>query len=156
MQNENEIEKIDGQENNQYIETIKKMKETMVDKDEYDKIKAENKQLLDTVINGGDVATETETEKPVDINTLRDELFNKENTNLGYVEKALKLRSELMARGEPDPFLPVGSQITPTDFDIQTAEKVATVLQECVDYAQGDSAIFTNELMRRTQEVKIR
>ena len=156
MQDENDIEKKDSQENNQYIETIKKMKETMVDKDEYDKVKAENKQLLDTVINGGDVATETETEKPVDINTLRDELFNKENTNLGYVEKALKLRSELMARGEPDPFLPVGSQITPTDFDIQTAEKVATVLQECVDYAQGDSAIFTNELMRRTQEVKIR
>lgn len=156
MQNENEIEKIDGQENNQYIETIKKMKETMVDKDEYDKVKAENKQLLDTVINGGDVATDNEVEKPVDINALRDELFNKENTNLGYVEKALKLRSELMARGEPDPFLPVGSQITPTDFDIQTAEKVATVLQECVDYAQGDSAIFTNELMRRTQEVKIR
>lgn len=156
MQDENDIEKKDSQENNQYIETIKKMKETMVDKDEYDKVKAENKQLLDTVINGGDVATDTEAEKPVDINALRDELFNKENTNLGYVEKALKLRSELMARGEPDPFLPVGSQITPTDFDIQTAEKVATVLQECVDYAQGDSAIFTNELMRRTQEVKIR
>lgn len=155
MQNENEIEK-DSQENNQYIETIKKMKENMVDKDEYEKVKAENKQLLDTVINGGDVATDNEVEKPVDLNTLRDELFNKENTNLGYVEKALKLRSELIAQGEPDPFLPVGSQISPTDFDIQTAEKVATVLQECVDYAQGDSGVFTNELMRRTTDIKIR
>lgn len=155
MQNENEIEK-DGLENNQYIETIKKMKENMVDKDEYEKVKAENKQLLDTVINGGDVATDNEVEKPVDLDTLRDELFNKENTNLGYVEKALKLRSELIARGELDPFLPVGSQISPTDFDIQTAEKVATVLQECVDYAQGDSGVFTNELMRRTTDIKIR
>lgn len=155
MQNENEIEK-DGLENNQYIETIKKMKENMVDKDEYEKVKAENKQLLDTVINGGDVATDNEVEKPVDLDTLRDELFNKENTNLGYVEKALKLRSELIAQGEPDPFLPVGSQISPTDFDIQTAEKVATVLQECVDYAQGDSGVFTNELMRRTTDIKIR
>lgn len=156
MQNENEIEKNDGQENNQYIETIKKMKENMVDKDEYEKVKAENKQLLDTVINGGDVATENETNKPIDLNTLRDELFNKENTNLGYVEKALKLRSELIAQGEPDPFLPVGSQISPTDYDIQTAEKVANVLQECVDYAQGDSGVFTNELMRRTTDIKIR
>lgn len=155
MQNENEIEK-DSLENNQYIETIKKMKENMVDKDEYEKVKAENKQLLDTVINGGDVATDNEVEKPVDLDTLRDELFNKENTNLGYVEKALKLRSELIAQGEPDPFLPVGSQISPTDFDIQTAEKVATVLQECVDYAQGDSGVFTNELMRRTTDIKIR
>ena len=128
----------------------------MVDKDEYEKVKAENKQLLDTVINGGDVATENETNKPIDLNTLRDELFNKENTNLGYVEKALKLRSELIAQGEPDPFLPVGSQISPTDYDIQTAEKVANVLQECVDYAQGDSGVFTNELMRRTTDIKIR
>ena len=68
----------------------------------------------------------------------------------------MELRKQLIAKGEPDPFLPVGQQIQPTDFDIQTADKVASVLQECVDYADGDSEVFTNELMRRTIDVKIR
>ena len=44
----------------------------------------------------------------------------------------------------------------PTDDDVKTAEKVAQVLQECVDYAEGDSAVFTNELQRRMVDVKIR
>ena len=44
----------------------------------------------------------------------------------------------------------------PTDDDIKTAEKVANVLQECVDYAEGDSAVFTNELQRRLVDVKVR
>ena len=46
--------------------------------------------------------------------------------------------------------MPVGKRITPTDEDISAANRVATVLQECVDYAQGDSQAFTNELQRRT------
>ena len=63
---------------------------------------------------------------------------------------ALKLRSALIAMGEPDPFLPCGEKTLPTDADVATAERVANVLQECVDIAEGDSQIFTNELMRRT------
>lgn len=61
-----------------------------------------------------------------------------------------------MAEGKPDPFLPVGNQIAPTDDDIAAAERVAKVLQECVDYADGDSAVFTNELQRRTIDIKVR
>ena len=36
-----------------------------------------------------------------------------------------------------------------TDDDFAKAEKVAAVLQECVDYADGDSNVFTDELKRR-------
>lgn len=155
--NDNETKQNDTTEesNNQYIETIKQMKETTVSKTEYEKLKEENKQLLDTVINGGDAHIEP-TEEKVDISKLRDDLFNGENTNLDYVEKSLKLRKELIAQGKPDPFLPIGSQISPSRTDEETAEKVAEVLQECVDYAEGDSAVFTTELMRRTKEIKIR
>lgn len=154
MQNEN-VNENESLDNNEYIETIKKMKETMVDKEAYEKLKAENKQLLDTVINGGDVPP-TEAEQEVDIDSLRDDLFNHENNNLEYASKSLQLRNELMKRGYPDPFLPIGSQISPTDEDISKANHVAEVLQECIDYAEGDSAVFTNELQRRTVDVKIR
>lgn len=62
----------------------------------------------------------------------------------------------MISEGKPDPFLPVGKQILPTDEDIACAEKVASVLKECVNYAEGDSAVFTNELQRRLVDVKIR
>ena len=44
----------------------------------------------------------------------------------------------------------MGAQISPTAEDVQVAEKVAQIYQECVDYADGDSALFTQELQRRT------
>lgn len=153
MQNDNENVEVTD-ENNQYIETIKKMKDTMVDKAEYEKLKMENKSLLENIINGADYESPEQEEK-VDINKLREDLFAGDNNNLEFVEKALKLRTELIEKGEPDPFLPVGKQITPTDDDIASAERVAKVLQECVDYAQGDSQIFTTELQRRTIDTNV-
>ena len=132
-----------------YIETIKALKENTVERSKYEALRADNKRLLDAVVNGQTVEN---TVKPqVDIQALRNELFNTENqTNLQYVENALKLRTALIESGAPDPFLPYGSKIVPTDEDIATANRVAAVLQECIDYADGDSAIFTNEVQRRT------
>ena len=153
MQNDNENVEL-TEDNNQYIETIKKMKESMVDRADYDKLKRENKELLDSVLNGADYEAPAQEEK-VDINKLREDLFAGDNNNLEFVEKALKLRTELIENGEPDPFLPVGKQITPTDDDVASAERVAKVLQECVDYAQGDSQIFTTELQRRTIDTNL-
>lgn len=136
-------------DNTEYLEAIKALKENSVERSKYEALRADNKRLLEAVINGSPVEN---TVKPqVDIQALRDELFNKENqTNLQYVENALKLRTALIESGEQDPFLPYGSKIVPTDEDIATANRVASILQECVDYADGDSAIFTNEVQRRT------
>lgn len=136
-------------DNTDYITAIKELKENSVERSKYEALRADNKRLLEAVINGSPVEN---TVKPqVDIQALRNELFNNENqTNLQYVENALKLRTALIESGEQDPFLPYGSKIVPTDEDIATANRVAAVLQECVDYADGDSAIFTNEVQRRT------
>lgn len=136
-------------DNTDYIAAIKELKENSVDRAKYEALRADNKRLLEAVINGSPVEN---TVKPqVDIQALRNELFNTENqTNLQYVENALKLRTALIESGEQDPFLPHGSKIVPTDEDIATANRVASILQECVDYADGDSAIFTSEVQRRT------
>ena len=150
MQNNTELEKdANVVDDTDYIEAIKTLKENSVDRAKYEALRADNKRLLDAVVNGQTVEN---TVKPqVDIQALRNELFNKENqTNLQYVENALKLRTALIESGEQDPFLPYGSKIVPTDEDIATANRVAAVLQECIDYADGDSAIFTNEVQRRT------
>lgn len=132
-----------------YLAAIQELKQNSVDRSEYEKLKAENKKLINAVVNGQTVDVESQP-KYRDVNDIRDELFNHEHNNLEYVKLALELRSTLMAKGESDPFLPVGSQISPTADDVEKAEKVAQVYQECIDYADGDSALFTQELMRRT------
>ena len=138
-----------------YLEAIKNLKETTVDRSKYDALKAENKKLLDAVVNGQEINVPQES-KTRDVQTIREELFNHEHNNLEYVTLALELRNTLIAEGKPDPFLPVGRQISPTREDEEIAAKCAQVYQECIDYADGDSELFTNELMRRTKDVKIR
>ena len=142
-----------------YLAAIKELKEKSVDRSEYDKLRAENKKLIDAVVNGQPGQEEPVVSKhsKEQIDELRNDLFNspKELNNLEYITKAMELREALIENGEPDPFLPVGKQISPTRDDIEGAEKVAQVYKECIEYAEGDSEVFTNELMRRTRDVKL-
>lgn len=132
-----------------YIDTIKNLKENSVDRSKYEALRADNKRLLDSIVNGQTVESQAPVNKP-SIDELRKQVFKEDQSNLDYVTHALELRDALIANGEPDPFLPYGKKIVPTDEDVAAAERVATVLKECVDYAEGDSQIFTNELQRRT------
>ena len=142
-----------------YLAAIKELKQNSVNRSEYEKLRAENKKLIDTVVNGlpGQEEQVVVKHSKEQIDDLRNELFNspRELNNLEFITKAMELREALMENGEPDPFLPVGKQISPTRDDIEGAEKVAQVYKECIDYAEGDSEVFTNELMRRTRDVKL-
>lgn len=137
-----------------YLAAIKELKENSVDRQKYNELKAENKKLLDSIVNGTEVALPAEEMKSVE--ELRAAYLKEDQSNLEYITNVLALREALMAEGKPDPFLPIGEQILPTDEDVATANKVAQVLEECVDYAEGNSAVFTNELQRRLVDVKIR
>ena len=142
-----------------YLAAIKELKQNSVDRSEYDKLRAENKKLIDAVVNGQPGQEEQVVVKhsKEQIDELRNDLFNspRELNNLEFITKTMELREALMENGEPDPFLPVGKQISPTRDDIEGAEKVAQVYKECIEYAEGDSEVFTNELMRRTRDVKL-
>ena len=142
-----------------YIAAIKELKQNSVNRSEYDKLRAENKKLIDAVVNGQPGQEEQVVVKHTkeQIDDLRNDLFNspRELNNLEFITKTMELREALMENGEPDPFLPVGKQISPTRDDIEGAEKVAQVYKECIEYAEGDSEVFTNELMRRTRDVKL-
>ena len=142
-------------DNTDYIAAIKALKENSVDRSKYEALRAENKKLLDSIVNGTTVELPPAEQKK-SIEALRAAYLKEDQSNLEYITNTLKLREAIIAEGKPDPFLPIGEQIMPTDDDIKTAEKVANVLQECVDYAEGDSAVFTNELQRRLVDVKVR
>ena len=151
MTDEKELQNVSGTvvDNTDYIAAIQELKQNSVEREKYDALRAENKKLLEAVVNGQSVEAE-EVVQFRDPNEIRDELFNQEHNNLDYVKLMLELRSTLIAKGERDPFLPYGAQITPTAEDYEKAEKVAQIYQECIDYADGDSKLFTQELMRRT------
>lgn len=132
-----------------YVEIIQQMKQTTVSKDKYDRLAEDNKKLMKALANGEQI--EAEPEKGPDVDALRKDLFNVDgqHTNLEFITKSLELRQALIDSGEKDPFLPWGQKITPDESDIATAGRVADVLQQCVDYADGDNLVFTNELQRR-------
>lgn len=150
--NEEKLESVSGEENVpdnvDYIEALKSMKQNTVDRSQYDKLKEENKRLLQSLVNG---ETIQQTVEPVDVKKLRAELYGSENdySNLDYWTKTLQLRQAIIDGGGVDPFLPYGKNIAPTDEDIATANRVAETVAECIDYAEGDSSVFTNELQRR-------
>ena len=144
---------------NDYIAQIKNLKENSVSKDDYNKLKADNKKLIDALANGTQVEGVVEPKvSAVDkINECRKKLFSKGSnlSNLEYCKTAVELRDALIENGERDPFLPFGHDVVATDSDYESAERVANIMKECIDYADGDSNIFTNELQRRTVDVVI-
>lgn len=140
-----------------YISTIREIRQNSVSREQYEKLQAENKELLDTLINGGQVTNVIEAPTKT-IQEMREELFSKEAvekgmTNLEYVTKAIELRDAIISSGGTDPFLPVGKGIEITRDDYEAAEFTAQQFKECIDIANGNSEVFTNELMRRTIDI---
>ena len=138
--------------NQDYISALNEMKKNTVSKEAYDKLRADNKKLLDTIVSGQSLE-QTEVKEEVDVDALRKELFGKSRrdlSNLEYVDKALQLRKALMEKGEQDPFvMKAGRTSSPEAEDFKKAERVASVLQECVDIANGNDSVFDNEFQRR-------
>ena len=138
---------------NSYIEAIKEMRKNSVSKADYERLQAENKELMKALVNGETITLEPQ--EDVDVNALRKELYVDEVDmfNLDYIEKTLKLRDAIIEEGGDDPFVGAGHKFAPSAEDYEAAERVANVFRECIEYADGDSEVFTNELMRRTIDI---
>ena len=136
-----------------YIEVINNLKANSVSKDKYQKLKDENKRLLDSLVNGQEV--EAPNTPKVSNDDLRKDLFTKNLSNLEFVEKTLQLRQNILEEKGEDIFAPDGPQFSFTDEDRRDAQRVADALQSCVDTADGNSAIFTNELQRILKDTSL-
>ena len=149
---ENEVIENETTVEEDYIQTIQDLKASTVSKESYNQLKQEHQRLLKSIANGDELVAAAAEQSNKDVATLRKELFSNGEglSNLDYVKGVLELRDAIIDQGGYDPFLPSGSKCVPTSEDIAEAEKVAQVFQDCVDYANGDSEVFTNELMRRT------
>lgn len=154
MANETNTTTVEEMNNEQYIAAIEELKANTVSRDSYNKLRNENKQLLDALVSGKELPTPEVKKATPD--ELRAKLFGeKELNNLEYVETALQLREALLERGERDPFLPYGDKVDITTEHLDTADRVAAGLREMVDFAEGDSGIFTAEYQRRVKDIAI-
>lgn len=139
-----------------YIETIKNLKETTVSKEQFLKLKEENKKLLNAWASGEPNPNKTEVvENKISIEELKKRLGKSDLTNLDYVETALALRERILDEEGIDTFLPNASTYVANDYDRAAADKVARELQEIVDIADGNPDIFNNEFQRRVADINI-
>lgn len=129
-----------------YIEVINNLKANTVSKDIYNKLKDENKRLLESIVNGQQA--EVQNTPKISNDQLKKDLFTKNLSNLEFIEKTLQLRQNIIEEKGEDIFAPDGPQFSFTEDDRRDAQRVADALQSCVDVADGNSAIFTNELQR--------
>ena len=135
-----------------YIAALNAMKQNSVSKSQYDKLKQENKRLLDSIVNGTEAGISDSAELET-IDELRKKTFDSNASNLDFWKNALKLRERLIEEGKPDPFVPTGKSVSANQIDYDGAERLAAGIQSCIDYANGDSQLFTNELQRITKDV---
>ena len=137
---------------NEYINQINDLKERTVSREEYERIKNDNRELAKALINGtgANIPGITKPEEKPDLDDLRKKLFTKKSKNdLEYFTNLLALRDGVMADGQPDPFLPINREFRATAQDEADAERIATQIKEAIDYANGDPAVFSNDLRRR-------
>ena len=136
------------------FDEVMNVKKNFVPKDKYDRLEAEYKKAVSAVINGESNPEPKAPVKEPTVQDLTDVLFGpnrKEGmTNMEAVSNLLKLREEMMKEGAADPFVPHGVKIeaknTPADY--QRGENIASVLQWCLDEAEGDPISFNNLLRR--------
>jgi hypothetical protein len=156
MENEKQVE-ITESEVNDYIQAIADLKANSVPMDKYLKVKDENKKLLDSLVRG-DSISQDQVKPRESMADLRKSLYGSGSdslSNLDYWTKTLELREQIMESGKEDPFVPQGHNIVATEEDRAAAQRVADVVKHCIEVADGDSLVFTNELQRRTADVNV-
>lgn len=148
--NENENENAESMNAQTYIDNLKALKESTVDKKEYDKVVDENKRLSLALMNGESLpSNEKEKENKPSIDELRQNFKKDNQTNLDFWSNALKLREAVIDSGEPDPFLPKGHELIASEDDKIKANKVAKVMEELIDESEGSPEVF-NALLQKT------
>ena len=130
-----------------YVEQIKKLKATTVSKEVFEKLTAENKKLLEALVDGKEIEAGNTAEALTKADYVK-VLNNPDVSNLEYCKAALGVRNLVLAEKGIDVFMPNGASATAEDQE--KAQAVADAIQECIDYADGDSALFTQELQRKT------
>ena len=134
-----------------YLVQIQEMKKYSVSREVYDKMRDENKRLLEAIVNG-----EQLDQKQAETPKMRtpDEVYqdfvvsDKPRSNVERAKLWIEYRESCKAAGEPDPYVSNGTKIKPTAAELESVDRTQAALEHCIEYSGGNDAIFTNELNR--------
>lgn len=122
------------------IEALKKMRENTVPKADYEKLKADNKKLLEAFVNGEDL------EKPEDKKKTEDELlksiYEAKGSNMELAQDIVELYDMKKAQGKN---IFVGSRYSNTveqNAAEADAEEAVQYLRNALEQSDGDPTVF--------------
>lgn len=144
--NENEkkeevIEETDNDLN--LLDEMKKIKENSVSKEEYEKERAKNKELMKRLVEGG--GQEDKTDETIDLDKIREDLFKNNAEGLSkreFWKRVLTLRHERLKNEGVDIFLPKGRKTRYTRLDIESADKVDETISQMIEDSEDNPALF--------------
>lgn len=152
MQDEN-LEKRNEEEvvdNANYIDAIKDLKQNSVSKEKYDALVAENKKLVDALVNGEEIETEQEEELKPRLDYYKAYKENKFNTDLEYWTNFLNLREATIKEYGKDPCVtgnyglsPEGERVEPAYGEAETIDQQLGIIKDMIAEADGDPTVFS-------------
>lgn len=144
--NENEQKEvvIDEADNDlNLLDEMKKLKENSVSKEEYEKERAKNKELMRRLVEGG--GQEVKTDDAVDLNKIREDLFKNNAEGLSkreFWQRVLTLRHERLKNEGVDIFLPKGRKTRYTRLDIESANRLDETITQMIEDSEDNPALF--------------
>ena len=154
----NEINK-EVNDTQKYLDTINELKRNSVSREEYDKVRNENKTLLENLVNGRtlDAAAEEDSPTPT-VEELRNKVFGKnceDLSDLEFITGLCDLRDALLEEEGVDYFAPTGSKYAADYNDKQIAQNTYDAFRHCIDIADGDNGVFIREIERITNDIGV-
>lgn len=125
------------------LDEMKKLKENTVSKEEYEKERAKNKELMRRLVEGG--GQDVKTDDTVDLNKIREDLFKNNAEGLSkreFWQKVLTLRHERLKNEGVDIFLPKGRKTRYTRLDIESANRLDETISQMIEDSEDNPALF--------------
>lgn len=125
------------------LDEMKKLKENTVSKEEYEKERAKNKELMRRLVEGG--GQDVKTDDTVDLNKIREDLFTNNAEGLSkreFWERVLTLRHERLKNEGVDIFLPKGRKTRYTRLDIESANRLDETISQMIEDSEDNPALF--------------
>lgn len=142
--NENIVTDVENNDTD-YIAVIQEMRENTVSRDEYNKLKAENKKLFSALAAGEKIEVPKEPTKTID--ELRADVRKAESSLDGW-KACLALRDAVLEKTGQDVFVATGTKIIPTDEDRTKATHVAETVKGWIEESGDDPFVFANIMSR--------
>lgn len=156
-----EITKINNPEidNNQEPEQspadiIAEMRANSVSREKYDKLQNEYNKVLKAYANGEEIVRETAPKTPEEINKQRLTFLTENNAGpVKFWTDFLEVREYDIKHNGRDPMKGFGKMYIPNEEEDVWMDRVADVVSQCLEDADGDDMTFTNLFNRRINEV---